>query len=202
MKNFYIVILIIFSTLGLASETNEKVILFIGDSLTAGYGVSQKSNFPSLIGNKLKSENISVKIVNASISGSTSASSHSRLRFYKKLRPSILFLALGANDGLRGVPAKQTKLNLEKTIQLAQSWKTKVILAGMKVPPNYGEVYRREFEAMYPALAKKYKVTLVPFLLHNVAGEKSLNQGDGIHPNEAGNKIMAETVYTYLRPLL
>lgn len=173
----------------------EVQMLFIGDSLTAGYGIAKEKAFPSLIAEKFKEKKLDVKILNGGVSGSTSASVESRLRWYLKAKPNILFLAIGANDGLRGVKASATKENIKKTIELALSNKIEVILAGMKLPPNYGKDYIMEFEEIYPSLAKKYKLTYLPFLLEGVAANTKFNQEDGIHPNEQGHQIVANHVF-------
>jgi acyl-CoA thioesterase-1 len=144
--------------------------------------------------NKLK-EKYNVKIINAGISGSTSASAESRLKWQLKNKPDILFLALGANDGLRGLDVNAMRANLEKTIVLAQKEKVRVILAGMKIPMNYGTDYRLKYEAVFHDLAKKHKTVFVPFLLEGVATIRTLNTADGIHPNEKGHEIMAKNIY-------
>jgi acyl-CoA thioesterase-1 len=173
-------------------------VLFMGDSLTEGYGVNKKKSYPSLIANKLAVAGHPIKLINGSISGSTTASAVSRLKWFLKTRPSVMFLALGGNDALRGIAVKEAKKNLEKTIKLARENKVKVILGGMMAPPNYGTKYMTDFKSIYSDLAKKYKLVLVPFLLENVAGEKKLNQSDGIHPNEKGHLKIFDTVYPYI----
>lgn len=181
----------------------EKTILFLGDSLTEGYGVPKKKSYPVLTQKELKEKyGTSVKILNGSISGSTTASASSRLKWFLKAKPDILFLALGANDGLRGVKVEESKKNLGKVIAMAKEKGLKVIIAGMMVPPNYGPDYGKKFKAMYPALAKEHNITLLPFILEGVAGEKKYNQEDGIHPNESGHEKMASLVAKFLHPLL
>ena len=129
------------------------------------------------------------------VSGSTTASALSRLTWYLRDRPDILLLALGANDGLRGLPTLQIKHNLAETIELSLSKGIRVVLAGMKMPPNYGENYTLKFEKVFHELAKEYGITFIPFLLEGVAGDPKLNLPDGIHPNEPGHQIIAELVY-------
>jgi acyl-CoA thioesterase-1 len=177
-------------------------VLVLGDSLTEGYGISQVDAFPKILENKFQTQKKNVEIINAGISGSTTASGLTRLKWHLKKKPDILILALGANDGLRGLPLKQTKENLLKVIQLAKENSIKVLLAGMKIPTNYGKTYLGDFEKIFPDLSKQEGVPLIPFLLEGVAGVKSLNIEDGIHPNEAGHKKIAETVYVYLKEML
>ena len=198
MKNLTLVLFI----LTFANPALSKTVLFIGDSLTEGYGVPKADSFPSLVQKKFDNQKKKIKVLNGSVSGSTTASGLSRLRWFLKAKPDILFLALGANDGLRGIKLSESKKNLIKIIDLAREKNMKIILAGMLLPPNYGEKYRTEFEVMYKDLEKKYKLTRIPFLLKGVAGEKDLNQNDGIHPNEKGHVIISNTVYKTLRSVL
>ncbi len=200
MLKFFLPLLFVFSLQ--AKEEKATTILFLGDSLTAGYGLKQELAFPSLIEKKLNKTKKKVKVINAGISGSTTAGSLKRLKWYMKAKPELLFLALGANDGLRGLDLKQSQNNLEETIQYANEKGLVVILAGMKLPPNYGKEYREKFEKMFKALAKKYKVDFIPFLLEGVGGNPELNQADGIHPNEKGQEIIAQTVLKKLKGLL
>ena len=180
-----------------------KTILFLGDSLTEGYGVSRENAYPKIIEKKLLDEKLEgLKVLNGSISGSTSASAFKRLRFFLKAKPDILVLALGANDGLRGVKTETTYENLKKVIQLATDNKIKVLLCGVRVPPNYGEDYAKKFVAIFTKLQKDFNLTFVPRILEGVAGRADLNQADGIHPNEKGHEIMAHTVYLKLKDLL
>lgn len=182
----------------------ETVILMLGDSLTEGTGVAPEVAYPRVVEQQLRQAGYAVKVVNAGIGGSTTASAPARLRWHLKAkpRPQILLLALGANDGMRGMPVSTSKKHLAATIALAQKHQLKVVLAGMQIPPNYGAAYTRDFAAMYPALAKTYQVPLIPFLLKDVAAQPKLNIGDGIHPNPAGHKILARNVLPYLKPLL
>lgn len=197
---------LLFSLLSLslqAQEVEAKKILFLGDSLTEGYGVAKEVAYP-LVFKKLVKERLDkeVDILNGSVSGSTTSSALSRLRWFIRQKPQMMFLALGANDGLRGISLEVSKKNLEETIELAQAHDIQVVLAGMLLPTNYGEDYRQGFEKMFADLAKKYKLTTIPFLLEGVATVKELNQADGIHPNEKGHEIMAETVFKKLEELL
>ncbi len=179
-----------------------KTILFLGDSLTEGYQLDKEDAYPAVIGEKLKSEGRMVKIINGGVSGATTASGLKRLGWYLKAKPDVMVLALGANDGLRGIKLTESEKNLSSVIELAQKSGVLVILAGMKMPPNYGEPYRSEFERMFQRLAKNYQLKLIPFILEGVGGNPKLNLPDGIHPNPAGQKVMAENVLKILRTVL
>jgi len=181
----------------------ETRILFLGDSLTAGYGVEQEQAFPSLLGPLITAEGYpDVKLINAGISGSTTASALSRLKWYKRTRPDILFLALGANDGLRGLSLSAMEKHLDDTIRMALDQGMTVILAGMEIPPNYGPAYTRQFRQVFFSLAEKHSIVLMPFLLKDVAGMSQYNQADGIHPTAAGHRIIAANVLPYLVKVL
>jgi acyl-CoA thioesterase I len=181
----------------------ETRILILGDSLTEGYGIAPDSSYPAVLQNLLKeNRKTGVEVIPAGVSGSTSASGPGRLKWFLKNPPHILVLELGANDFLRGINPQETKKNLKNTIQLAKEKKVKILLAGMKVPPNYGKEYTKSFEKIFTEIAKEEKVALIPFLLAGVGGIASLNLPDGVHPNEKGHAIMARTVYKYLEPLL
>lgn len=182
---------------------NQKNIVVLGDSLTAGYGVDKEDAFPSILQNLLHQNGFeNYRVINAGVSGSTTASGKSRLKWFLKSNPSILILALGANDGLRGLQLEQSQKNLEEIILEAKKLQIKVILAGMHVPTNYGEKYQKQFHQMYKTLQKKHQLTLIPFLLEGVGGKKELNIADGIHPNAKGHAIIAKNVYKYLEPQL
>lgn len=183
------------------SSQTERI-LFLGDSLTEGYGISTNNAFPTLVEKMLKDKKHNIEITNAGISGSTSASAYLRLKAQIKNNYSILVLALGSNDGLRGIPPETTSKNLEKAIKLALENKIKVLLLGAKVPPNYGKDFSKKFDAIFVDLKNKYKISLMPFLLEDVAGNKELNQEDAIHPNEKGHKIIAKNLTPYIEKLL
>lgn len=185
-----------------APPSNAKRIVIIGDSLTEGYGVSRERAFPSLVQKLADQHDKKWTVVNSGISGSTSASAPSRVSWQLKQKPDLIVLALGANDGLRGTPVKTIEKNLGEAIKLAQKAGVKVVLAGMQLPPNYGADYTRSFEAVYSHLAAKYGVPLIPFLLDNVGGEHGLNQADGIHPNEKGHAVIANTVFKAIEKAL
>lgn len=180
-------------------------VLCLGDSLTEGYGVARESAWPELLQADLIRQGIKdVTILNAGISGSTSASGMARLKWFLKSPdlPEIMILELGANDGLRGIDPQVTRKNLKDVIQLAKARGIRVLLAGMQMPTNYGPSYTQAFAALYPALAHEEQVAFIPFFLEGVAGNRSLNQPDGIHPNEAGYKIIAKTVAQHLIPMI
>ncbi len=181
----------------------QKKLVVLGDSLTEGYGVAKDSAFPAVLEKKL--HDVGKKewtIVNAGVSGSTTASGISRIKWLIKSNPEYVFLALGANDGLRGLKIEDSEKNLAKVIEFAQDKKIKVILGGLYMPPNYGKEYTDKFKKMYESLTKKYKVVFIPFILENVAGNPKYNLADGIHPNEAGHKIIADNVFAVLKGIL
>ncbi len=181
------------------AETKVLSVLIIGDSLTAGRGVMPEQAYPFMIQERLKkSGQDNVRIINAGISGSTSAGAYARLKWYLKAGPNVLVLALGANDGLRGLPVQEMKKNLDKAITLAKESDIRVVLAGMLVPPNYGPEYSEDFRQVFPDLAKRHQIPLIPFLLEGVAGQAGLSQADGIHPNSSGHEIIADTVLPYI----
>jgi len=178
----------------------ERVVLFLGDSLTAGLGVQPEEAYPRLLGEMLTKDGVAdVRIVNGGVSGSTSASALSRLHWYDKIRPSLLFLALGANDGLRGLTVEEMGNNLAEVIDAARKRGMSVLLAGMELPPNYGDEYTGSFRQVYRDLASRYGLTLIPFLLEGVGGVAVLNQADGIHPNAEGHRHIARHVYPVLK---
>lgn len=191
---------IVLLTLLLSFAAQAQTILFLGDSLTEGYGMNPDYAFPSLIQEKLKnSKHKNAVVLNGGVSGSTTASGLKRLQWYMKRRPTHMVLALGANDGLRGLKVDQSEKNLKAIIEDAQKKDIKVILVGMQMPMNYGDSYRKDFESIFPKLSKQYKLALVPFLLEGVGGNPKLNLPDGIHPNPEGHKILAETVWKTLK---
>lgn len=179
---------------------SAKTIVFLGDSLTEGYGVTKEEAFPSLVEEMIKKDlKKDVTVINAGVSGSTTSDGLSRLKWYMKKKPSLVFVALGANDGLRGLDLNKSQKNLEEIIEYAQNSNAKVLLAGMLIPPNYGPEYSERFRQMYQELKDKYDLKTMPFLLKGVAGEKELNLADGIHPNAEGHKIIAENVFIFLK---
>lgn len=178
-------------------------VLCLGDSLTEGFGLSKDEAWPSQLQELIKAKNgNSVQLINAGVSGSTSASALSRFRWHLRAKPQILILALGANDGLRGVPVSETQKNLDAVLSLAKEKGIKVLLAGMKMPPNYGQAYTLGFQQMFAELSKKHRTAFLPFLLEGVAGDPSFNLPDRIHPNAKGHRQIAVHVQRYLEPLL
>lgn len=178
----------------------ESVVLFLGDSLTAGLGVEAEEAYPRLLGEMLRKDGVSgFRIVNGGISGSTSASALSRLQWYDRIKPSVLFLALGANDGLRGLTIEEMHRNLMAVIVAAKERGMSILLAGMELPPNYGDQYTDSFRQVYRDLAHQYQLDLIPFLLEGVGGIAALNQADGIHPNAEGHRHIARHVYPILK---
>ncbi|MGA1597589.1 MAG: arylesterase [bacterium] len=177
-------------------------ILALGDSLTEGYGVEKDEAYPFLLEQALRDRGHDVEVVNAGISGSTSASALGRLKWYLRAKPDILILALGANDGLRGLSVAKMQQNLEQTIDLAQSRGMKVLLAGMQMPLNYGPEYTASFREAFPEVAERRQVALIPFLLEGVGGIPEMNIADGIHPNPQGHQVITQTVLQHLEPLL
>lgn len=190
------------------SSEGAVKILFLGDSLTEGYGVPKEKAYPTLVVERLNNRFAQRKMAKrvaalyGGVSGSTSASALSRLRWFLKAKPRVLFLAMGANDGLRGLPPAEMEKNLDATIELARKEGLKVVLAGMRLPPNYGKKNSEEFAAVFTRLAKKYDLPFVPFLLATVGGEKDLNIEDGIHPNEKGHRKVAELIFPTLENVL
>jgi len=176
-------------------------IVVLGDSLTAGLGLPIERSYPALLGERLKAEGLNYEVVNAGVSGDTSAGGLARLDWALEGDVRILIIALGGNDGLRGLPADELQANLAQIIERGQARGITVILAGMEAPPNYGRDYIVSFHKVYPALAANYRVALVPFLLQGVAGDETLNQRDGIHPTAAGARIVADNVWAVLKPI-
>ena len=176
-------------------------IAILGDSLTAGLGVAKAASFPALLQEKVDAAGLGFEVVNAGVSGDTSAGGLARLEWALDGDVRILVVALGGNDGLRGLPASELEGNLAQIVERAQARSITVILAGMEAPPNYGRDYIVSFHTVYPALAAKYRVALVPFLLQGVAGHEALNQRDGIHPTAAGARIVAANVWAVLKPI-
>jgi acyl-CoA thioesterase-1 len=177
-------------------------IVILGDSLTAGLGLPIDRAYPALLGKRLKQEGLNYEVVNAGVSGDTSAGGLSRLDWALSGDVRILIVALGGNDALRGLPVEELKQNLSTIIERAQARHITVILAGMEAPPNFGRDYIVAFHKVYPALAQKYHVALVPFLLQGVAGIDRLNQRDGIHPTAEGARIVADNVWAALKPIV
>ncbi|MBS9524302.1 arylesterase [Litoribacter alkaliphilus] len=185
-------------------KEERKTILFFGNSLTAGYGIDEDEAFPGLIQNKIDSLDLPYKVINGGLSGETSASGINRLEWFLEEEPSIFVLELGGNDGLRGIAVEETRKNLETMIEMVRKKypDTRILLAGMQIPPNMGREYAANFELMYKEIAVEKNVKLIPFLLEGVGGVRGLNLPDGIHPTEEGHRIVAETVWEYLEPMI
>ncbi|HLR24407.1 MAG TPA: arylesterase [Fodinibius sp.] len=200
--------LLLFVTLllfSLPSRAQEKSrILFFGDSITAGYGIEEQKAYPALIQQKIDSLGWNYEVVNGGLSGETSAGGLRRIDWMLRQPIDLFVLELGANDGLRGIDPGVTKNNLQKIIDKVEKAypEAAIVLAGMQVPPNLGPDYTDQFKKIYPSLAEKNRVTLIPFLLKGVAGNEELNQSDGIHPTAEGHQIVAQNVWKVLEPIL
>ena len=177
-------------------------IVCLGDSLTAGLGLSPEEAFPARLEERLREAGLDYEVVNAGVSGDTSAGGLRRLDWSMSGDVKVLVLALGANDGLRGLPTRDLRDNLARIITTAQARGARVILAGMEAPPNFGAVYTRDFRDVYGDLARSYDVVLIPFFLDGVAGVPALNQADGIHPTAEGQRLVADTIWRALAPLV
>ncbi|MCW7464528.1 arylesterase [Leptospira levettii] len=190
---------------GIPTENQTKRILYFGDSLTAGYGLlNYEDAWPHVLTNRINAEGYSYQMTNAGVSGDTTSGGLGRLEWVLAEKPSIFVLELGANDMLRGISPTVTKENLRTMVKQIKSQypDTKILLVGMMATPNMGKKYASAFNTIYPELAKEENIPLVPFILEKVATIRKLNQKDGIHPTEAGHKLVAETVYPYIKPLL
>ena len=178
-------------------------LLVFGDSLSAGYGIARQDAWPSLLAERLAKQKSRYQVVNASISGETTSGGRSRLpAVLAAHKPAIVVLELGANDGLRGLPVKEMNQNLAAMIEASQQSGARVLLVGMKMPPNYGPQYTRDFEGAFGDLAKRYKLALVPFLFEGIADRREMFQPDGLHPVAAAQPVMLETVWKKLGPMV
>jgi acyl-CoA thioesterase I len=187
-----------------ASDAERRAILILGDSLAAGYGVDPDEAFPALLQNKIDAASLKYEIVNAGVSGDTTAGGLRRIDWLLRRKIDVLVLELGGNDGLRGLSPGMTRTNLQTIIDRTKAKypHVKLIIAGMQMPPNMGEEYNTAFRQIFPDLAKTNKAALVPFLLEGVGGKIDLNLPDQIHPNPEGHRIVAENVWKVLEPLL
>lgn len=197
-QTLFLIFLINLPQTTFAQSRKDIKVVMLGDSLTEGYGIASEKSFPALLEKKLKVKHPQIKVINAGISGSTSASAKSRLEWQLKSQPQLIVLSLGANDGLRGLSTTNLSNNLAAAIELAKKENVKIILTGMQMPTNYGKDYQENFAAVFGNLAKKYKIPLMPFLLDGVATLKEFNQADGIHPNEKGHEIIANKLLPYI----
>jgi acyl-CoA thioesterase-1 len=181
---------------------DRPIILAFGDSLTEGSGLPPGSGYPELLQKELDEAGYEYRVVNAGLGGDTTAGGVARVNEAIALHPDLVILELGANDGLRGLPVDSMKANLEEMILAFKKADADVVLAGMTLPRNYGADYIREFERVFPALAAKHKITLIPFFLEGAGGRPEMNLEDGIHPNEEGYKLVTANVLKYVEPLL
>lgn len=187
-----------------AKKPVMKTILFFGNSLTAGYGLQPSQAFPALIQEKIDSLNLPYKVINAGLSGETSAGGKNRIDWLLKQPVDVFVLELGANDGLRGIPPASTQANLQAIIDKVKAKypNVKIVLAGMEIPPSMGGAYAAQFRVIFRQLAEKNNIALIPFLLSGVAGERILNQGDGVHPTAEGQRILAKNTWEVLKDAL
>ena len=185
-----------------AMRPDERILVAFGDSLTAGLGVTPSESYPAQLQEKLTLAGYRYRVVNAGVSGETTAGALRRVDWILKSKPEIVIVELGANDGLRGLDLKDTRANLAQIIQRLLAGGTKVVLAGMKLPPNYGPAYSDAFQSLYIDLARQYGVPLIPFFLEGVATKTGLNQADGIHPTGSGYTLVVDTLWPTLTPLL
>ncbi|MBT4897724.1 MAG: arylesterase [Nitrospina sp.] len=194
------VLVLLFPASALSKE--KPVILALGDSLTAGFGVKEEESYPARLQLKVASAGFPHKVINAGVSGDTTAGGVRRIRWLMKHEPEIVILALGANDGLRGFSIAEIRRNLELMIGVCRKHDARILLAGMKALPNYGEDYMQEFESVFSELAEKHKLDFLPFLLEGVAGERKHTQPDGLHPVASGYSIVTDLVWERLQPML
>lgn len=183
--------------------TAAPTIVVLGDSLSAAYGIRVEEGWVSLMQKRLTSQGYGYRVVNASVSGETTAGGLARLpRALELHRPAVVILELGGNDGLRGLPIEQVRTNLDSMIRQSRAAGARVLLTGMRVPPNYGPAYTEKFHALYTDLARQYRLSLVPFLMEDVALDKTLMQADGLHPNERAQPVLLDEIWPLLQPLL
>jgi acyl-CoA thioesterase I len=190
------------STVGVSGARAERVIVALGDSLTAGLGVAADEAYPARLEARLAREGYAYRVVNAGVSGDTTAGGLRRVDWVLRPKPEIVIVALGANDGLRAQSPQAMRENLATIVRRLQAAGARVLLAGMRLPPNYGAEYTKEFQAVFPEVARSTGVAFMPFLLDGVAADPRLNQPDGIHPTAAGQQVIADRLWPYLRPLL
>jgi acyl-CoA thioesterase I len=197
-----VVVVSLVSPVATAALAEEPVIVAFGDSLTAGLGVAPDEAYPALLQARLVQEGYRYRVVNAGVSGDTTAGALRRVDWVLRAKPSIVILALGANDGLRGHSVEAMRLNLERIVERLRAGGADILLAGMRLPPNYDGEFGRQFAEAFPMVARRTAVALMPFLLDGVAADSRLNQPDGIHPNAAGYRVIADRIWLHLRPLL
>lgn len=187
-----------------SAEAQQQTILFFGDSITAGYGLDEEQAFPALIQQKIDSLGAEHNVVNAGLSGETTAGGARRVDWILRQEIDIFVLGLGGNDGLRGIDPANTKENIETIISKvkAKNSEIEIVLAGMEAPPNLGDQYTERFRKLFSDVAEQHELTFIPFLLEDVAGIRELNQPDGIHPTAEGQQIIADNIWEYLKPML
>ena len=190
------------STVGVSGARAERVIVALGDSLTAGLGVAADEAYPARLEARLAREGYAYRVVNAGVSGDTTAGGLRRVDWVLRAKPEIVIVALGANDGLRAQSPQTMRENLTAIVKRLQAAGARVLLVGMRLPPNYGAEYTKEFQTVFPDVARSTGAAFMPFLLDGVAADPRLNQPDGIHPTAAGQQVIADRLWPYLRPLL
>jgi len=184
------------------AAAGERVLVAFGDSLTAGLGVTAEQSYPALLSERLRAEGYSYRVVNAGVSGDTTAGGLRRVDWALRVKPEIAIVELGANDALRGQDLAATRANLVQIVERFQSAGTRVLIAGMRLPPNYGPRYGGEFQRMFEEVAKQRRAALMPFFLDGVGGDPRLNQADGVHPTAEGYRLIVDRLWPFLRPLL
>lgn len=194
--------LVAFLAFSSPATAQQRVIVALGDSLTAGFGVAVEAAWPALLETRLREAGYPYRVVNAGVSGDTTAGGLRRVDWVLRARPEIVIVALGGNDGLRGQSVAAMRANLDAVVERLKAREARVLLAGMRVPPNYGAEYTRQFAQVFPDVARRAGVPLVPFLLDGVAADPRLNQPDGIHPSAEGHRVIARHLWPYLVPLL
>ena len=190
------------SAYGSETAAEGPLVVFLGDSLTAGYGLDEDAAFPALIEARARDEGRPLRAINGGVSGDTSAGGLARLDWFLRQDPAVLVVGLGGNDGLRGLPLEALESNLRAIVERARARGVEVLLLGQRIPPSLGLAYARDFAELYGRLAEELDVPLVPFLLEGVGGVRRLNLPDGLHPNEEGQKVLAETVWKHLEDVL
>jgi acyl-CoA thioesterase-1 len=183
-------------------SADEPLVVFLGDSLTAGYGLGGEQAYPALVEKRLEEQGVPVHVLNAGVSGDTTAGGLARLDWLLAQKPDVVVVGLGGNDGLRGLPLEQAEKNLRAIVRRSKEAGARVLLLGMQIPPNYGPEYAQGFADMYPHIAKEMDIPLVPFLLEGVGGDEALNQADGIHPTAEGQEKVADLVTPYVEDAL
>jgi acyl-CoA thioesterase I len=196
-----VVVCLVFGLVASVADA-DPVVVALGDSLTAGFGVAAHEAYPALLEERLRRDGYPHRVVNAGVSGDTTAGGLRRVDWVLRARPEVVIVALGANDGLRGQSVPSIRANLERIVARLRAAGARVLLAGMRVPPNYGAEFARQYADVFPAVARAAGIAYLPFLLDGVAADPALNQGDGIHPNARGHQIIAERIWPHLRPLL